>query len=96
MAGGSLRAVTGAVSRIAFGTGHPGALLVYYLGLARWVENLGREALTMEIRGRDEQDVPLDWAGPVAVMGDGASLLHTHNPGPCDTFCDRLVRWVWW
>jgi len=33
-AGGRIRAVAGAGGRIAFGTGHPGALLVYYLGLA--------------------------------------------------------------
>ncbi len=26
--------------------------------------------------------MPLDWAGPVAVMGDGASMLHTHDPAP--------------
>lgn len=81
-AGGRIQAVAGAGGRIAFGTGHPGALVVYYLDLARWVEDLGGEALTTEVRGRDERDVPLDWAGPVAVMGDGASLLHTHDPDP--------------
>jgi hypothetical protein len=78
-AGGRIRAVAEAGGRIAFGTGHPGALVVYYLNLARWVEDLG-EALTTEVQARDERDVPLDWAGPVAVMGDGASLLHTHSP----------------
>ncbi len=77
-----IQAIAGAGGRIALGTGHPGALLVYYLGLARWVEDLGGEVLTTEVRGHDEQDVPLDWAGPVVVMGDGASLLHTHDPGP--------------
>lgn len=81
-AGERIRAVAGTGGRIVFGTGHPGALLVYYLGLARWVEDLGGEALVMEAQGRDERDVPLDWAGPVAVMGDGASLLHTHDPDP--------------
>jgi hypothetical protein len=81
-AGGRIRAVAGDGGRIAFGTGHPGALVVYYLRLARWVEDLGVEVLVTEIRGRDERDAPLDWAGPVAVMGDGASLLHTHDPDP--------------
>ena len=81
-AGERVRAVAGSGGRIVFGTGHPGALLVYYLGIARWAEELGGEALVMEAQGRDERDVPLDWAGPVAVMGDGASLLHTHNPDP--------------
>ena len=79
-AGERIRATARAGGRIVFGTGHPGALLVYYLGLARWVENLGGEALITKSRGREERDVPLDWAGPVAVMGDGASLLHTHDP----------------
>lgn len=81
-AGEHIRSVAGDGGRIAFGTGHPGALVVYYLHLARWVEDLGGEALTTDIRGSEERDVPLDWAGPVAVMGDGASLLHTHDPGP--------------
>lgn len=81
-AGERIRDAAGAGGRIIFGTGHPGALLVYYLGLARWVEDLGGEAVAMEVQGRDERDLPLDWAGPVAVMGDGASLLHTHDPDP--------------
>ncbi len=81
-AGERIRAVAGSGGRIVFGTGHPGALLVYYLGLARWVEELGGEVPVTEVRGRDEQDIPLDWAGQVAIMGDGASLLHTHDPGP--------------
>jgi hypothetical protein len=79
-AGERIRDAARAGGRIVFGTGHPGALLIYYLGLAQWVENLGGEAIVMETQGRDERDVPLDWAGPVAVMGDGASLLHTHDP----------------
>ena len=89
-AGGRIQATARAGGRIVFGTGHPGALLVYYLGLARWVEGLGGEALVMESQGREEQDVPLDWAGPVAVMGDGASLLHTHDP----TLMQHVLRQV--
>ncbi len=81
-AGERIRAAARAGGRVAFGTGHPGALVVYYLGLARWVEDLGGEVLVTEVRGRDERDVPLDWAGPVAVMSDSASLLHTHDPDP--------------
>ncbi len=81
-AGERIPNIAGAGGRVIFGTGHPGALLVYYLGLARWVEELGGEVLVMEIRGRDERGLPLDWAGPVAVMGDGASMLHTHDPAP--------------
>ena len=81
-AGERIRDTAVAGGRIIFGTGHPGALLVYYLGLARWVEGLGGEVLVTGVPGREEQDMPLDWAGPVAVMGDGASMLHTHDPAP--------------
>ena len=35
--------------------------------------------------------MPLDWAGPVAVMGDGASLLHTHDPDPMRHVLRRAV-----
>lgn len=48
-AGGRIRAVARDGGRIAFGTGHPGALVVYYLGLARWVEDLGGEVLVTEV-----------------------------------------------
>lgn len=81
-AGRRIRDVAGAGGRIVFGTGHPGALLVYYLGLARWVEELGGVVAVTEVQGREEQDLPVDWAGFVAVMGDGASMLHTHDPAP--------------
>lgn len=87
-AGGRIREVARADGRIVFGTGHPGALLVYYLGIARWVEELGGEIAVTEVHGREEQDMPLDWAGPVAVMGDGASMLHTHDPAPMQ----RILR----
>src|SRR3712207_3836404 len=41
-AGERARAVAEAGGSFVFATGHPGALLFYYLGLARWVEELGR------------------------------------------------------
>ncbi len=70
-------------ARTVFATGHPGALLVYYLGLARWFEELGGETLVTEPRIRpDDGEPPLDWIGPVAAVGDGASLRHTHDPAP--------------
>lgn len=58
-AGECIRAVAGPGGRIVFSTGHPGTLLVYYLGLARWVEELGGEVPVTEVRGRDERDIPL-------------------------------------
>ncbi len=82
-AGERIRAVAGAGGSLVFATGHPGALLVYYLGLARWVEDLGGRALTARTRGLyKRRGVPLDWVGPVGALGNGASLLHTHSPEP--------------
>jgi hypothetical protein len=81
-AGERVRAVAEAGGRFVFATGHPGALLVYYLGVARWVEKLGGEPFTAVVQGRYERAVPLYWTGPVAVLSDGARLLHTHSPEP--------------
>ena len=80
--GERVRAVAEGGGRLVFATGHPGALLVYYLGLARWVEEVGGEILTAEVGGRYGRGVPLDWVGPVGALGNGASLLHTHSPEP--------------
>jgi hypothetical protein len=82
-AGARIRSVAESGGRFVFGTGHPGALLLYYLGLAAWVEDLGGEILTADTGGLyGPRDRPLDWAGPVGVLGNRASLFHTHSPGP--------------
>lgn len=81
-AGERLRDVAGSGGRLIFATGHPGALLVYYLELARWAQELGGEVLIAKARGRYEKGISLDWAGPVGTLGDGAGLFHTHGPEP--------------
>jgi hypothetical protein len=81
-AGGRIRAGGAEGGSFIFATGHPGALLTYYLGLAAWVEELGGEVLTARTEGRYKRDSILDWVGPVGVLGDGASLLHTHDADP--------------
>ena len=82
-AGSRIREVAGAGGRLILATGHPGALLMYYLGVARWAEELGGRILTAETQGRyGQRGVPLDWAGPVGTLGNGASLSHTHDPAP--------------
>jgi Phosphatase len=81
-AGERIRSVAGSGGRMIFATGHPGAMILYYLGLARWARELGGEVLTVETRGRYERGVSLDWAESVATLGDGASLFHTHDPEP--------------
>jgi len=57
-------------------------MILYYLGLARWAQELGGEAVTAETRGRYQKGISLDWAGRVGTLGDGASLFHTHDPEP--------------
>ena len=81
-AGERIGNVARAGGRLVFATGHPGAMILYYLGLARWAEELGGEAVTVETRGRYQRGISLDWAGPVGTLGDGASLFHTHDPEP--------------
>jgi len=82
-AGGRIRAVAEAGGRIVLATGHPGALLMYYMELAAWVEGLGAKVLTAETQGRyGVRGVPLDWAGPIGTLGNRASLMHTHDPAP--------------
>jgi hypothetical protein len=81
-AGERVRAVAEAGGSLVFATGHPGALLFYYLGLARWAEELGGKALIAETGGLYGRGVPLDWVGPVGTLSDGASLFHTHSAEP--------------
>ena len=51
-AGERIREVAGSGGRLIFATGHPGALILYYLRLAGWAEELGGEVVTVETRGR--------------------------------------------
>ncbi len=81
-AGERIGSVAESGGRLIFATGHPGALILYYLGLARWAQELGGDVLTIETRGRYQRGVSLDWAESVAALGDGASLFHTHDPEP--------------
>ena len=81
-AGERLRDTAGSGGRLVFATGHPGALLLYYMELARWARGLGGEVLTAKPRGRHEKGVGLDWARSVGTLGNGAGLFHTHSPEP--------------
>jgi hypothetical protein len=82
-AGSRVRHVAEARGRMVFATGHPGALLIYYMELAAWAEVLGARVLTARTEGSyGRRGVPLDWAGPVGTLGNRASLMHTHDPEP--------------
>ena len=60
-AGERIGAVAGSGGRLIFATGHPGAMILYYLGLSRWAQELGGDILTVETRGRYERGCP--WTG---------------------------------
>lgn len=82
-AGSRIRRVADAGGSVVFATGHPGALLVYYMELAAWAGELGARVMTAETKGHyGRRGVPLDWAGPVGTLGNRASLMHTHDPEP--------------
>jgi Phosphatase len=81
-AGERIGSVAGSGGRMIFATGHPGAMILYYLGLAGWAQGLGGDVLSVETRGRYRGGVSLDWAESVAALGDGASLFHSHDPEP--------------
>jgi hypothetical protein len=81
-AGERVRVAAEAGGNFVFATGHPGALLSYYLGLAAWVEELGGEVLTARTAGRYKRDSILDWVGAVGALSNGAGLWHTHDAGP--------------
>jgi hypothetical protein len=89
-AGERIRSVAQSGGAFVFATGHPGALISYYLGLARWVEDLGGEALTARTPGRYMRNSFLDWVGPVGTLGNGASLWHTHDPAPMRDLLEEL------
>lgn len=89
-AGGRIRRVAGEGGRIVLGTGHPGALLLYYLEVARWIENLGGELVQTEPHNRGAGTLLWDWAGPVLVLGDGASLEHTHDAAPMRSVLEEV------
>lgn len=79
-AGERIRDVAGTGGRLVFATGHPGALLLYYLELARWAQELGGEVASAKARGLYAKGISLDWAGSVGTLGNGAGLFHTHSP----------------
>ena len=89
-AGERIRSVAESGGSFVFATGHPGALISYYLDLARWAEDLGGEPLSARTPGRYKRNSILDWVGPVGTLGDGASLWHSHDPEPMRDLLEEL------
>lgn len=91
-AGERVRTVAEAGGSFVFATGHPGALLSYYLGVAEWTGELGGKIFIARTPGRYEKNSFLDWVGPVGTLGNGASLLHTHGAEPMRDLLRELDR----
>lgn len=89
-AGERIRSVAESGGSFVFATGHPGALISYYLGLARWAEDLGGEPLSARTPGRYKRNSILDWVGPVGTLGDGANLWHSHDPEPMRDLLEEI------
>ena len=53
--------VAGSGGRLIFATGHPGAMILYYLGLSGWAKELGGEVLTA--RRADATSAEYPWTG---------------------------------
>jgi Phosphatase len=68
--------------RLVFATGHPGAMILYYLELARWAEKLGGEVVSP--RRADATRREDRWTGPVRwelwETGPACSTLTIPNP----------------
>lgn len=73
------------------GTGHPGALLTYYVELARLIREKGGEILTQNYEGRAGQ-LYVDFVEGVAVVTDRRSLFHVHETDAMDLILENSSR----
>ena len=76
-----------AVSRrwtVAFGTGHPGAMLGCYFRLADWLARAGCTIARIPTGAFAGIDWFVDDVGGVAVTSDGCGILHGHSTRPME------------
>lgn len=69
---------------VAFGTGHPGALLNAYNQLAEYLEGQGCRIATCPPGATVGVDWVLDFVGRVAVTSDTCGVLHGHATRPME------------
>lgn len=81
-----LRAVISRRGTVAFGTGHPGAMLNAYNRLADQLEGLGCRIATIPPGAPVGVDWVLDFVGRVAVTSDTCGVLHGHSTRPMEQF----------
>ncbi len=78
-----LREAAGAGARVLLGTGHPTGMISLLMQLALRLEAAGARVLRPlddERLGGDGERRRIRYVGGVAVLTDGANLLHTHAP----------------
>ena len=89
-AANTIRRVASEGGRVAFATGHPGAMIDYYTELAYLVRRLGGRVLDLAagqvvFQGEDPDHVRVvDSINSVAFLSDTCSALHTHDSRPME------------
>lgn len=76
------RTVLDGRGRIAFGSGHPGAMVGYYNRLASYAMAHGATIVRGPVGELVGIDWYLDYVGSVAVTSDGCGILHGHSLRP--------------
>lgn len=91
-----LSAVAADRGRVLVATGHPTGLLAVHLEIARWLAAAGCQLLCpaahwQEVdRAGKPHERHVRYLTGVAVVSQGANLLHTHSPVPMRTMLARL------
>lgn len=81
-----LRRVIARRGTVAFGTGHPGALINPYNRLADYLEQRGCGIAQVAPGATVGVDWVLDFVGRVAVTSDTCGILHGHSTRPMEQF----------
>ena len=74
---------------VAFGTGHPGAMLGCYVRLADWMAGAGCTIAHVPTGAAAGIDWFVDDVGGVAVTSDGCGILHGHSTRPMEAVLAR-------
>ena len=82
----AMRRVIARQGTVAFGTGHPGALLNAYNRLADYLEARGCAIAQVPPGASVGVDWVLDFVGRVAVTSDTCGVLHGHSTQPMEQF----------
>jgi hypothetical protein len=94
----TLRRVASQGGTVVFGTGHPGAMLDYYMDLADLVRKLGGRVIDLAkgqlvFQGEDQDHVRVvDSINSIAFLSDTCSALHSHDSKPMELMLNDAER----